>query len=625
MNAPVMLPRGELIVDLFAGGGGASLGIRRAVGREPDVAINHDPPAIIMHARNHRGTKHFCKNVWDVPPREATGGRPVGLLWASPDCTHHSRARGGKPRRKEKRDLAWVVLRWAREVHPRFIFLENVTEFETWGPLGEDDKPIKAQAGETFLSFVGQLRLLGYRVEWRSLVAADYGDPTTRQRLFLIAHRDNGEIFWPAPTHGPGRGLPWRTAAECIDWDIPCPSIFLSPDEARAAGVKRPLAEATQRRIAAGFKKFVIENPDPFLLTLTHGGRLEPLRRPLSTVTCAHRGEKALVTPYLLQTGHQSSDAGKVRSVESGVSTIVTKAEHCLAAPVLVQTGYGERPGQDPRCLNLEAPIGTLVNGQKHALASAFLVRYHGERREGEEARVESVEGPLPTQTTENRFAVATAFIAKNYTGVTGHGVERPIGSITSVDHHSLVTAFLSKFYGTSIGADVVNPAPTVTSGGGKGGGHLGLVSAHVIHHRSRSIGADVQLPAPTVTAGWGGRLGLVAAFLLKYYGEGSQWQSLKDPMHTVVSKARFGLVTVMIEGEEYAVVDIGMRMLQPEELKLAQGFDADYILTGNKSQQVERIGNSVCPGVAEAVVRAQPTLSPEVFHRARRRAQAAA
>ncbi|PKL76376.1 MAG: hypothetical protein CVV27_10585, partial [Candidatus Melainabacteria bacterium HGW-Melainabacteria-1] len=322
----------ELIIDNFAGGGGASLGIELALGRSPDIAINHDPEAIAMHRHNHPHTRHYCESVWDVSPRKACAGRPVGLAWFSPDCKHFSKAKGGRPVDKNIRGLAWVVIRWARDVQPRIIFLENVEEFQTWGPICPDtNMPIKARKGETFRRWVNELESLGYRVEWRELKACDYGAPTTRKRLFLVARRDGLPIVWPTPTHGPGR-QPYRTAAECIDWSIPCPSIFER---------KRPLAENTLRRTARGIFRHTINCPNPFIVRLGH-------------------------------TGH--GDGGKSRSANEPLSTITSKNEHCLVTPTLIQSGYGERPGQAPRSLDLHKPLGTIVaGGNKFSLVAAFL------------------------------------------------------------------------------------------------------------------------------------------------------------------------------------------------------------------------------------------------------------
>lgn len=320
-----------LIVDLFAGGGGASTGIEAALGRRVDVAINHSATALEVHRANHPETRHYPSDIWDADPFLATRGRPVDVLWASPDCTHHSRAKGGKPRDGKLRSLAKAVTQWARAVSPRLIFVENVQEFEEWGPLDEDGKPIKARAGEDFRQWVGELRLLGYSVDWRVLDSSEYGAPTKRKRLFIVARYDGAPVQWPEPTHGPGR-LPFRSAAECIDWNIPCPSIF---------GRARPLVEKTIDRVAQGIKRYILEDPAPFLVQYNGQSGAHPVDAPLPTVTSRDR--------------------------------------FGLVAPTLIQTGYGERKGQRPRALDLHEPLGTVVaGGAKHALVSAFLVKHYG-------------------------------------------------------------------------------------------------------------------------------------------------------------------------------------------------------------------------------------------------------
>ena len=530
-----------LVVDNFAGGGGASTGIEAAIGRPVDIAINHSPEAIAMHRANHPETRHYCESIWQVDPREACGSQPVDLAWFSPDCTHFSRAKGAQPRSKEIRGLADVVIRWARAVRPATIVLENVEEFETWGPLGDDGRPDKGRAGEDFRRWLGELTGCGYRVEFRSIVAADHGAPTTRRRFFLVATADRSAIVWPDATHGRGRVHPWRAASEIIDWSLPCPSIF---------GRKRPLAEATLRRIATGLRRYVIDSARPFIVPVTHHKERPPhsIDDPLRTITAANRGEFALVTPFV-----QSQCGNSIgRRTDEPLPTVTAGGggHSAIIAPTLVQTGYGEREGQVPRALDIGRPLGTVVSGKKHALVSVFL--------------------------------------SKHYGGVVGHGVERPIGTITSQDHHAVTTAFLTKFYGTSTGAQPELPLPTVTASG-RGGGHL----------------AEVR------------------AFLVNYYGAdgkpGASQQSLFDPLHTVTAKARFALVT--IHGEEYAITDIGMRMLSPRELFNAQGFPLGYEIdvefngkTLTKTAQIALAGNSVCPPVAEAIVAAN----------ARRRAEAA-
>lgn len=488
-----------LVVDLFAGGGGASKGIEAALGRPVDIAVNHSAVALAVHAANHPTTEHLVTDVWEVNPSEATKGLPVFSLWASPDCTHFSVAKGGKPRKQGIRSLAWVVVDWAREVRPRFIFLENVAEFRTWGPLDSEGMPIKARMGETFNQWRGALELLGYTVDFRVLDASQYGAPTKRRRLFLVARCDGQPIRWPAPTHGPGL-LPVHTAAECIDWSLPCPSIFTR---------KRPLAEKTLWRIAQGIRRFVLESTSPFIVKVNHGkreARGEDISDPLSTVTATRRG-------------------------------------HALVAPTMVQTGYGERHGQRPRYLDLHEPLGTVMGGgAKHALVSAFL--------------------------------------AKHYGGVVGVPFDgRPLDTVTAQDHHSLAAVHLAKLRGDCHSAGLEEPVPTVTGGGT----HL----------------AEVR------------------AFLTAYYGSESEaGQALTEPMRTITSRHRLGLVTVA--GTEYHIADIGMRMLEPHELlraqfgRFAEGYDLSAAKT--KAAKVRLIGNSVCPEVAEAVVSANvaPILARE-------------
>lgn len=587
--------RRELIVDSFAGGGGASLGIELAVGRSPDVAINHNAAAIAMHEANHPKTRHFAEDVFKVSPRTVTGGKPVGLLWASPDCKHFSRAKGSKPVSKTIRGLAWVVVKWAVECRPRVIILENVREFEDWGPLlprwecpacewrgtegqvslararprcprcdsvrvrvTEQMVPDPARKGLTFRRFTGRLRNLGYEVKYRVLNAADFGAPTHRRRLFLVARRDGQPIEWPEPTHGDPKKIagpslfaplkPWRTAAECIDWSIHCPSIF---------DRKKPLAEKTMRRIALGVKRYVLDNPRPFIVgvggrsgqspptsagspvgtvtakndralvtpvivPVTHAGerRSNSPTEPLPTVTGANRGEMAVVSPLLARIGQTNGNGDYTNAIDEPVTTITSKAEHLLIAPTLI----GKSSSAD-----VAEPLGTVMPGGQN-------------------------------------FALVAAFLAKHFGGVVGHEVDRPASTVTGTDHHSLVAANL----------------------------------VHLNHGDKQWSGVDD--PMRTVTTG--NHAALVYSFLVKYFGTAIGCE-VDDPLHTVTGKARFGLVTVMIDGEPYAIVDIGMRMLKPRELARAQGFPDDYILTGTATNQVERIGNSVCPPVARALVEA--------------------
>lgn len=534
----------ELIIDNFAGGGGASCGIELALGRHVDAAINHDPEAVAMHEANHPQTKHYCESVWDVDPLQITQGRPVGLAWFSPDCKHFSKAKGGKPVEKKIRGLAWVVLRWAALVRPRVIILENVEEFKTWGPLTEQGMPCPKRKGQTFRSFVRQLQEKGYAVETRELRACDYGAPTIRKRLFMIARCDGQPIAWPEPTHGAPdsdgvkakRLKPWRRAAECIDWLLPCPSIF-----ERA----RPLAENTMKRIARGLKRYVLDSGNPFIVKCNHTSsrtvydcfRGSAIDEPLKTITASHG--MGVVAPYLTEHANSSTQRNFAADEPLRTQCAQIKGGHfATIVPTLIQTGYGERQGQAPRAPGLDKPLGTVVaSGTKHAVVGAFLAKHFG----------------------------------GNYTGP-GADLAEPAHTVTATDHHALVASSMVKLRGTSAAASATEPLHTISAGG--------------THH------AEVR------------------AFLVKYYSEGGQDQDCREPMHTIPTKDRLGLVTVA--GQEYQIADIGMRMLEPHELYAAQGFPSTYIIAPvvngkqlPKHAQVRMCGNSVCPPLAKALVAA--------------------
>ncbi|MGG1672880.1 DNA cytosine methyltransferase [Paenibacillus sp. NRS-1783] len=464
----------EIIVDNFAGGGGASTGIELATGRSVDIAINHDPAAIAMHRANHPDTEHYCESVWDVDPREVAAGRPVGLAWLSPDCKHFSKAKGGKPVEKGIRGLAWVAVRWAATVKPRVIMLENVEEFKTWGPLLQDGYPDPDRKGRTFNSFVNALKRQGYRVEWKELRACDYGAPTIRKRLFLIARRDGRPIVWPEPTHGApdspevkaGKRKPWRTAAEIIDWFRPCPSIFER---------KKPLAENTLRRIARGIQRFVINNPRPFIARIGQtgfgGDRLQyQVTDPLTTVTT--KAEHLLVTPVLgvNTTGHPGN------APTEPLRTVTTGGHHMLVSPTLIQMGYGDPEGR--RVLDLEKPVGTVTaGGNKFAVAAACLIKHYG----------------------------------GGYTGA-GNGVDEPLSTVTTVDHNALVTSHLVKMKGTNIGQPVEEPIQTITAGGN----HFGEVRAFLLkYYGSADNGQTLDGPLHTITTK--DRFGLVTIHGVDY------------------------------------------------------------------------------------------------------------
>ena len=533
---------GELIVDNFAGGGGASTGIELATGYSVDVAINHDPEAIKMHKANHPNTKHYCEDVWQVDPVEACQGHPVALAWFSPDCKHFSKAKGGKPKDKFIRGLAWVACRWAGLVRPRVIMLENVEEFKTWGPLNRSHRPIKAKQGVTFRKFVSQLEALGYEVQFRELIAADYGAPTMRKRFFLIARCDGKPIVWPEPTHGPAdsdevkAGLlkPYVGAYTQLDFSLPCPSIFDTAEEIKekyGIRAKRPLAPKTMERIARGLKKFVIENPEPFIIQCNHSGerRTNDIREPMPTITGKHG--YGIVTPYLS----------------------VNRENHF---------------GSDMR-----KPIHTVTTNNQHMLMTPTLIQYHSETAQGE-VRGQTIKDPIMTLDGSNRYGLVTSFLHKYYDG--GY---------------------------TGAGENMKNPLPTVTAWD-----HNSVVTANLIQMNNHCDGRDMREPIPTITAG-DGHFGEVRAFLIKYYGQGTG-QDIKAPLDTVTAQDRFGLVT--INGVDYQIVDIGLRMLEPRELYGCQGFPDDYIIdhdyTGKtypRSEQVRRCGNAVCPPIPAALVKA--------------------
>lgn len=612
---------GKLIVDNFAGGGGASTGIEMATGISVDIAINHDPEAIKMHKANHPSTKHYCESVWDVDPVAACKGRPVALAWFSPDCKHFSKAKGGKPKDKNIRGLAWVALRWAGLVRPDVIMLENVEEFKTWGPLNRSHRPIKAKQGVTFRKFISQLEDLGYEVEYRELVAADYGAPTMRKRFFMVARCDGKPIVWPEPTHGPANseevkaGLlkPYVGAYTQLDFSLPCPSIFDTAEEIKEKyGIRavRPLAPKTMERIARGLKKFVIDNEEPFIVQVNHSGAksdyCKSTNEPLPTVTAKHgfgvvepylvpigygerkgqsprihdieeplptivsSGKHYLCEPYMVQIGQTGFTADRSKDVREPLTTIVSKNEHCLIEPKLapyMEVNRSDRPGN-----SLEEPISTVTGVNQHCLISPTLIQYHSETSE-KEVRGQTIEDPIMTVDGSNRYGLVTSFLHKYYDGGykgAGDSVENPLPTVTARDHNSVCAATLIQMNNHCDGRDIAEPIPTITAGDG--------------------------------------HFGEVRAFLIKYYGQGTG-QDVADPLDTIPTHDRFGLVT--IEGVDYQIVDIGLRMLEPKELYGCQGFPEDYIIdhdyTGKtypRSEQVRRCGNAVCPPIPAALVR---------------------
>lgn len=564
-----------LVVDLFAGAAGASTGIAKAIGRSSDIAINHDANALALFAKNHPTTKIYHCDIYEVHPLMATQGRDVDILWASPSCTHFSRARAGVPKEEQQRTQPYVVTWWARYARPSIIFVENVPEIVSWGPLDKDGFPDKEKAGRSFRLWIHSLKRYGYDVEFRILTACDYGAPTSRTRFFLIARCDGMPIDWPEETHAEpthpdvveGKKEPWHTTAEIINWNELGHSIFLTHEEVKAQGLrcKRPLAASTLRRVAKGMDKYVFGTADPFLIHMQHGSNLDgtmSIRKPLRTVTAKPKGGgMALVSPFLAK--HYSGVVGS--GVNKPIGTITAVDHHSLVAPTLIQMGYGERLGHEKRVLDLDKPLGTVVaGGNKFAIASAFITKHN--------------------------------HTSKNYEAFRGQRVEEPLHTITSRHGTGLVVPFISKMRGQNIGYPVTEPMQTISAKGQ--------------HHAA--VGC-----------------------MIEYYGTGTA-HSLTEPMKTATTKDRFGLVTadvkttenpdtvfavtpsgicfkagpVWIDGEAHIVIDIKLRMLFPRELARGQGFPDSYVLEegadGRKLStkvQVEKIGNSVPPAMSEALV----------------------
>ena len=662
------MPIHELIVDNFAGGGGASTGIAMAAGREIDIAINHNAEALAMHAKNHPGTRHFCESVFDVDPIEATGGRRVGLCWLSPDCTHHSKAKGGKPRDQGIRGLAWIALRWAVSVRPRIIMLENVGEFAKWGPLDEAGKPIKAKAGETFRAFIQALSTgvcaddpalkeiraslgdsfpvqhvlngLGYHVEYRELRACDYGAPTIRKRLFLIARCDGEPIAWPSATHGDpkspevrsGTLLPWRTAAECIDFAIPTKSIFAR---------KKPLAENTLKRIAKGLRRYVLDGASPFIVDCAHsaespngvkrwGDGIRGTDTPLQTVLASGNGS-GIVQPFIakfradsagtsLQEPLPTITAGGNAARPAGSPHALGLVEAALSMPTLIEVGYGERQGQSPRAPGLGQPLGTVVaGGGKHALVAAQLV---GIDNQGSgDSSAWNIHEPVRTITAENRVALVTASAMVMTQGLTGDASDRsrslaqPLGTVTGSREQSLVVAAVAKFRKDSPGSSPAHPLSVICADAQ----HHGLLLAHMEQANGGGYpgtGRSVADPMSTIL-GTGSHQQLVTTAVRTPAVGGNSSESTSARPEDVRAFARKYLdqdrLLTTINGVQYEVSDIGLRMLQPRELFKAQGFPDGYIIEFEKrdgkplsaSAQVRMCGNSVCPPVAQALVRA--------------------
>lgn len=585
-----------LIIDSFAGGGGASEGIRAALGRDPDYALNHDGKALAMHRINHPATKHIEEDVWNVDAIGLCAGRKVGLVWMSPDCRDFSKAKGGVPRQKNIRGLAWVGVRWVKSLpkwqRPDVVVLENVEEFQKWGPLLKNGHPCPIHRGSTFRQYVKAWQALGAEVQYRELRACDYGVPTIRKRLFMVIRFDGEPIVWPEPTHGDprseavlsGRLKPWRAAAEVIDWTLPCPSIFETKAEIwekHRLRVQRPLKPNSMARLATGTMRYVVRSARPYLVQVNHGGatggRMHDIDAPHPTLT-GKRGE-ALVQPFITH----AQQGGRNRDVADPLHTICASPndQNAIVAPFLAPR-YQEKPGHGPRVRSVEAPSATIIGG-------------------------DNVPGHL-----------AAVHLTRQFGGSVGSDAADPVGTITAggAGKAGLVAAFLAQ-HNTARGGrvnpgnDARSPVSTITAAGG----NQNVVAAHLMNmHGSDRRDAPADAPLQTITSG-GNHAAAVYAFLSAYYGTELDGQPVDEPIGTVTTKPRHGVVTVMVEGQPFYITDIGMRMLTTRERFSAQGFRDDYVIDRGEledgtvikltqEEQGSMCGNSVCPGLAEAIIR---------------------
>ncbi len=576
----------EIIIDNFAGGGGASTGIELALGRPVTVAINHDPAAILMHKTNHPYTLHLQDSVWNIDPVKICQGRPVGLAWFSPDCKHFSKAKGAALVDKNIRGLAWIVLKWAGTVRPRVIMLENVEEFKTWGPVRKG-KPIKSKSGETFNKWKNQLSELGYKIEYKELVAADYGAPTTRKRFVLIARCDGLPIVWPERTHAPidhpdvlsGKLKPWVSAAEIIDWSLPCPSIFESSEQIKEKyGLKalRPLKDNTLRRIARGVDKFVLKNSKPFIVPVGYG-------------------EKAGQKP-------------RVNDIAEPLGTVVSTVKHNVVEPKLTPFAINHKFNNKPE--NIGKPLSTITAIDHNAIVAPTLIQYHSEQSE-KEVRAADLNKPMMTVDGSPRYALAAAHLTQYFKGDYYHGPDVPLHTVTTEIREGVTLGYLTEYYGNaSDGIDPSEPLRTVTSKDREG-----VTLAHVTEFKGQDIGQKADVPLRTITASIG-EFGVVTTRLEKITGHNDLkfWPQVRELLNTYCDYdiAEDEILVLNIGGVDYFISDIGLRMLTPKELYAAQGFPADYIIdrdyTGKeykKTAQVARCGNAVCPPMATALVKA--------------------
>lgn len=569
----------DIIVDSFAGGGGASTGIEQATGRIIDIAINHDESAILMHKRNHPNTEHYREDVWKVDPIIACRGRHVRLAWFSPDCKHFSRAKGAALVDRHIRGLAWIVLRWAGTVRPDVIMLENVPEFVTWGPVRKGH-PIKSKAGTTFEKWRGQLEDLGYQIDYRTLCAADFGAPTIRTRFCLVARCDGRPISFPKRTHAPrdskevksGKLKPWRAAAEIIDWSLPCYSIFEKKEtikEQYGVTVMRPLKDNTLRRIARGLDKFVIKNPQPFIMSNNTNNAPHDIDDPVPTITTGDRNYVVKPKMMAFHTHNNSNAVGA--DMKDPTFTVTGSGQQMLCGAYLTEYFSTGRP------LDVKEPMHTITALPREAVVAASLIQYHTEN-EWAGARGQTLDDPLRTVDASNRYGVSAVYLSKYFTGVDGADVKEPLPTVTAVDHNSIAFAHLAHYKGEDKGQDPQDPLMTVTARDGQFG---------VIRSEIAAFTDDADL------GNW-----CAVRDLLNRFCD----YKLKDDE----------ILLFLIAGVLYFIADIGLRMLAPRELYDAMGFPHDYIIDTDdrgrpisRANQVARCGNAVCPPLSKAMVEA--------------------
>lgn len=618
----------ECFVDSFAGGGGASTGIELATGHPIDIAINHNEAAIMMHQRNHPFTEHYIEDIWAVDPKAAVRGRHVKLAWFSPDCKHFSRAKGSALVDKKIRGLAWVVLKWAAAVRPDVIMLENVPEFVTWGPVRKG-KPVKSKAGQTYEKWLSQLKALGYEVETRKICAADVGAPTIRTRFHLVARCDGKPIVWPKRTHAPrdseevksGKLLPWRSAAEIINWDLECPSIFATKAEIKEKyGINaiRPLRDNTLRRIAKGLDKFVLKNAEPFIVPVGYGEkkgqtpRTHDPKEPLSTVVSSTKQYVCdpVMTPYSVECNHGGER--QARGLEDPLNTVTGKFTGGVASPVMTPfhmhnhsnavgtdvrepvntvTGVGAQMVIEPVCTpyimcnnagnaphEVGEPTPTITTGNRNFVVAPHLIQYHSEQS-SKEVRGQKINEPIQTVDAANRYGLTATYLTEYYgNGRDGISVKDPMQTITAKDRECITMAHLAHFKGKDKGQHPLDPLMTITARDGQF--------------------ADVR----TMLVKWDGHTDL------------GYWPEVRKMLNKYCDYniAENEILIISILGIWYFISDIGLRMLSPRELYDAMGFPHDYIIdkdiNGNaitRTDQVARCGNAVCPAVAEALTRA--------------------